>query len=108
MTIIELGLLASLSIYNTPFDRQQALFPYLRLEQQKSVAFYAIENGARCHPWAPMVWNPVTAYWSVKGGVRAWGVSIAVGHISEHGVEKIEKATESMDFAEVKYSVKFE
>ena len=108
MTLIELGLIASLGFYNTPWDNTPALFPQLRLEQERLGSFYAIETGARCHPWAPMVWNPVTAYWSVKGGVRAWGVSIAIGHISEHGIEKIQRTTESMNFAEVKYSVKFE
>lgn len=102
MTILQLSLISALSIPG------QVVWPSLAVEQSAGPTFYRIETVARCNPLSWNRWNPVSASWDVRAGLRIKPIEIHIGHISEHGVGRNDSSlpVESMDYVGIKYEVK--
>lgn len=107
MTSVLLTLI-TLGATNTPYPKGFTLIPQARVEHSFSLgAFGAFESSARCLPKNPIRWNPLTAKWTVEAGFRKWGFEVAAGHTSEHGIDKVQLATESSDYIRLVYKKDF-
>lgn len=107
---IELGTLAVLTLLNSPYDRPKNQYLIPRLSYELSPAehlFVGGSNSSRCDPISYRLWNPITASWDVHAGIRAYGHTIKLGHVSEHGIDRVVRATESMDYASWSYRLEF-
>lgn len=109
--LLELSLLTLLSVSNSPYPAPGTFYtiPSLRweLEPFSSPLFVGGEVSSRCEPAKLNKFNPVTALWDVHVGVRLGPVEGVLGHVSEHGVDQVQRATESGDYLKLTYQVKF-
>lgn len=107
---IELGTLAVLTLLNSPYEKPKNwyLIPHWSYEISltKNI-FIGGTDSARCDPISYRLWNPITASWDVHAGIRAYGHTIKLGHVSEHGIDRVVRATESMDYASWSYRLEF-
>ena len=107
---IKLSLLMLSSIYNSPYPTtDSAVFiPSLKWELQPAdMVFVGGTSASRCNPVSWTLWNPQTALWSIEVGGRLGGFEYAIGHVSEHGVDKVMPQTESADYQRLSYTVSF-
>ena len=108
--LLQLGLVAFLGIANSPFPKDvPTAIPYLKweLEPLSGPLFVSGTISARCNPFLFNRWNPQTALWEIRGGVHLGEIDLSIGHVSEHGVDKIVRFTESRDFVELSLKKEF-
>lgn len=115
MTTITLATLAALSLANTPYPTDRpTLVPSLTVKHNfEAVPLYIRQvSSARCQPGSWRRFNPVTALWTVEGGfehtVGGATLLLGIGHTSEHGVDRPQPATESLDYVRAELTLKFE
>lgn len=101
MTLIEMGILYAMAT--------MPVRPYLAVEQERFHLFYRIEASAKCSPVAVTTWNPITAAWDVRAGLRLAPFEVYAGHRSEHGIGAPDSrfGVQSFDFVGVKYTQRF-
>lgn len=107
---LELGTLAVLTLLNSPYDkpRNYYLIPSLKYELNLSkITYLGGKNESRCDPRSWKLLNPLTASWDIHAGIRVYGFDFRLGHVSEHGIDRVVRATESMDYARMSYRVNF-
>jgi hypothetical protein len=107
---IELGSLAVLGLLNSPYSppKNHYVIPQLTYELSPyKYVFFGGSTSSRCDPPRLTLWNPITARWDVNTGVRFGSITLKLGHVSEHGIDKPVRATESMDYLEAKLRVDF-
>lgn len=104
-------MLTLLSVANSPYPRPQTFYtiPALRWELRpfNSALFFGGEASSRCEPARLNRLNPVTGLWDAHMGFRVGSIEATIGHVSEHGIDEVQKATESKDYLEMKYRVEF-
>lgn len=104
MTLIELGLLSMLGIYNSPFEKKFTVQPSLMMKHYPSPkVYFGLLNSARCTPTQLTSWNPITAKWGVEMGYESPRLKVFIGHLSEHGIDRKVSTTESYDYIGLKY-----
>ena len=110
--IIEFGIMAAFSISNTPWNKKDFQTPYLLVEKSAYEDFYFRSfNSSRTQAVRLNQMNPQTALWDVSFGYKAeidGGIlDISIGHQSEHEVGKLDKLTESFDYAKISYRLEY-
>lgn len=101
--LLDLSLASSLALYNTPYPKQLTFFPDLKIELRPLPwLYFSQEDQARCLPDNFHLWNPIVGRWTVEGGVHLGPVTFAIGHQSEHGIDRVYSATESFDYAVIR------
>lgn len=106
--ILEIGMTAMLSLHNSPFKKDAYQFPYLLVEKSVYENFYIqLKNSSRTAIVSANMWNPRTTLWNTEIGYRNNGWTIAVGHQSEHELDKKDTNTESFDYVKVSYRIEF-
>jgi hypothetical protein len=108
---IQLGVTALLALDNTPWPapyKHNYVIPSLEWRLSPApLIFVGGQVSSRCDPVEWNRFNPKTALWDVHAGVTFSGVTATVGHVSEHGIDKIQAMTESRDYLTVSYKVTF-
>lgn len=82
-------LFPSIDVVHRPFDH----------------TFIRIEHVARCEPQGLIRWNPVNGTWRVESGVEFGGVSLGVGHISDHAINGRDARNFSFDYLVGEYKI---
>ncbi len=106
MTVVELALIAALALPNSPYPKRLTLIPELAvtLKPAASSPFYLkLISSARCLPGEWNRWNPITAKYTGEAGLDFGWARAGVGHQSEHGIDEIWPATESMDYGVLRF-----
>lgn len=103
--ILEVGLIAAFGVSNTSFENKQDFqTPYVLIERSISDDFYAqIYNSSRVQAVRLNMANPKTALWQVEAGWRSNGLTLALGHVSEHEVGSPDKNTNSNDYVKISF-----
>lgn len=108
---LEIGAVALLALDNTPWPppyKHNYVIPALSWELQPySALFIGGQVSSRCDPVEWNRFNPKTALWDVHAGLRVGPLTAKVGHVSEHGIDQIQKMTESRDYLSFSYRVTF-
>ncbi len=110
MTTITLATLAAISLANTPYPTTgPTLIPSLAIKYNiTNLPIYILQrSSARCQPVGLNRLNPITALWTVEAGMEYQGLLLGIGHTSEHGIDRIQPSTESLDYVRAELVLKF-
>lgn len=110
--IIEFGLMAALTVANSPHGKQSFQVPYLLVEKRVYEDFYFKSvNSSRTEMARLNHMNPKNMKWEIAFGYKTKfqdGVlDLSLGHISQHEVNAVDSLTESHDFIKVSYRLEY-
>lgn len=112
--ILELGMLAAMNIGNTPYEMKKDFQkPYLMIEKSINESFYFKSLNSSRTEWSKKFdeANPKTMQWTVELGYKTQFdnglLRLSIGHTSEHEVGKVDKLTESYNYANISYRLEY-
>lgn len=109
---LELSVMTILSLMNSPYPQPETFYAVPSLQWRVfpvdgAPVFAGGTVSARVEPVAFNRLNPRTGLWDIHGGVTLGPVELVLGHVSEHGINRVVGATESKDYLVASYRVDF-
>lgn len=108
--IVEAGIIMATVVGNSPYGRENFQQPYLLVQRNVYDNFYfkAYQTSRTNAKTSEYAMNPKTALWTVASGYTSdSGITIEVGHQSEHNLNIPDKYTESYNYIELKIREEF-
>lgn len=110
--ILEFGIIAALSVGNSPWSKKDFQQPYLLVEQNvNNEIYFRSFNSSRTMAKRLNQFDPQTALWDISAGYRKdisdGTLDVSLGHQSEHEVGKVDKLTESFDYIKASYRIEY-
>ena len=111
--IAEFALVATLSLANSPFDQNynpknvKPFYPSSLIRFEENNFYIEQISSASCLPRSLNRWGPKTALWSVEAGYKNGIFQVGIGHLSEHGIDRVIPWTESRDYISFKIRKEF-
>lgn len=110
--ILEIGIIYSFGLSNTPFNKNDFQKPYLLIEKYIADNFYFKSyNTSRTQAVKLNTMNPKTALWDIAIGYKYEYENnifrVELGHQSEHEIGAADKLTESFDYIKASYRVEY-
>lgn len=102
-------MIAALSIANTSYPpKNKPVYTLLTIRHEFCENFF-VEGlvGTRSQPSSLTVWNPVRAQWGVEGGISLLGAEVSIGHLSDHGIDKVDPRAESYNYLKLRVRKEF-
>lgn len=105
--VIELGLISILGFYNTPYKRVQTHIPSLTIHNEIAPNyFFEHTSELRMNPVSVGRMNVGQVTWDFKAGFENERFTFALGHQSQHGVDRFDPLAESVNYVQLKYRVR--